>query len=81
MDIPDPVNERTKNELERSTMLLVGRSTISMAIVNSYISLPAGMGYVMCMYVRTYVRIHGIDSLPDMENNGYHSCVYIYISG
>ena len=58
MDIPDPVNERTKNELERSTMLLVGRSTISMAIVNSYISLPAGMGYVMCMYVRTYVRTY-----------------------
>ena len=28
--------------MERSTMLLMGKSTISMAILNSYVSLPEG---------------------------------------
>ena len=30
------------SELERSTMLLMGKSTISMVIFNSYVKLPEG---------------------------------------
>jgi len=34
-----------KIAMERSTMLLMGKSTISMAIFNSYVSLPEGNPY------------------------------------
>ena len=37
-----PSGERLHSELERSTMLLMGKSTISMVIFNSYVKLPEG---------------------------------------
>ena len=37
-----PSGEPTVCELERSTMLLMGKSTISMAIFNCYVSSPEG---------------------------------------
>jgi hypothetical protein len=44
-DIPEMVNVNIA--MERSTMLLMGKSTISMAIFNSYVSLPEGTGIHM----------------------------------
>ena len=32
-------------------MLLMGKSTISMAIFNSYVSLPEGSSYYVCTFV------------------------------
>jgi len=40
-----PSGNLLHSELERSTMLLMGKSTISMAIFNSYVKLPEGMVY------------------------------------
>jgi len=37
-----PSGERLRSELERSTMLLMGKSTISMVIFNSYFDITRG---------------------------------------
>ena len=43
---------RFHNELERSTMLSMGYSTISMAIFNSYVKSPEGIIYI---YIYMYI--------------------------
>ena len=50
-----PSGEHTKSELERFTMLLMGKSTISMAIFNCYVSSPEGTIYVdIFWHMNTY---------------------------
>ena len=41
----------THNELERFTMLLMGKSTISMAIFNSYVKLPEGIDHIISIWL------------------------------
>ena len=38
-----PSGKRLHNELERSTMLQMGKNTISMAMFNGYVKLPEGI--------------------------------------
>ena len=46
-----PSGKLTVCELERSTMLLMGKSTISMVIFNSYVKLPEGIIYNSRIYI------------------------------
>ena len=39
-------------------MLLMGKSTISMAIFNSYVKLPEGIYIYMCVYIYIYVYVY-----------------------
>ena len=39
-----PSGKRLQQTMERSTMLLMGKLTISMVIFNSYVKLPEGNG-------------------------------------
>ena len=52
--------------MERSTMLLMGKLTISMEIFNSYVSLPEGILWMFCVLCWKLFRL-------------IHMFLYIYI--
>jgi hypothetical protein len=56
--------KRLHNELENHHVYIMGKSTISMAIFNSYVKLPKGT----YKYINTYKYIYNIfmTSRPDM---------------